>query len=92
MKCHVLIDLKVDEFKHNNAGQLNTYINYYKKEVKLPGDNAPIGILMVTDKNDAVVEYAAAGMDEKLFIRKYMLELPDKKKLEAFIKKELKKL
>ena len=92
LKCHVLIELKVDEFKHSNAGQLNTYINYYKKEVKLPDDNDPIGILMVTDKNDAMVEYAVAGMDEKLFIRKYLLELPDKHQLEAFIKNELKSL
>ena len=44
LKCHVLIDLKVENFNHNNAGQLNTYMNYYKKEVQLPGDNAPVGI------------------------------------------------
>ncbi len=92
LKCHVLIELKVDEFKHSNAGQLNTYINYYKKEVKLQDDNDPVGILLVTNKNDAMVEYAVAGMDEKLFIRKYMLALPDKHQLEAFIRTELKKL
>lgn len=92
LKCHVLIDLKVEAFDHNNAGQLNTYINYYKKEMMLPGDNPPVGILMVTDKSDALVEYATAGMDEQLFVRKYMLELPDKKKLEAFMKNELKNL
>ncbi|MCD6010337.1 MAG: hypothetical protein K0Q79_199 [Flavipsychrobacter sp.] len=92
LKCHVLIDLKVEEFDHNKAGQLNTYINYYKKEVQLTGDNPPIGILMVTNKNDALVEYATAGMDEQLFVRKYMLELPDKKQIEAFIKKELRNL
>jgi predicted nuclease of restriction endonuclease-like (RecB) superfamily len=90
LKCHVLVDLKIDEFNHNNAGQLNTYINYYKKEVQLPEDNPPIGILMVTKKNDALVEYATAGMDEKLFVRKYLLELPDKKEIEVFIKNELK--
>jgi len=92
LKCHVLVDLKVEEFNHNNAGQLNTYINYYKKEVQLPGDNAPVGILMVTNKNDALVEYATAGMDEKLFVRNYLLELPDKKEIEAFIKNELRTL
>lgn len=92
LKCHVLIDLKVEEFNHSNAGQLNTYINYYKKEIQLPGDNPPIGILMVTNKTEALVEYATAGMDEKLFVRKYLLELPDKKKIEAFIKNELRTL
>lgn len=92
LKCHVIIDLKVEAFDHNNAGQLNTYINYYRKEIKQEGDNDPIGILMVTNKNDALVEYATAGMDEKLFVRKYLLELPDKKEIEAFIKNELKSL
>lgn len=53
----VLIDLKVAGFSHENAGQLNTYINYYKAEVKEQGDNPPIGILFVTDKNKALVEY-----------------------------------
>jgi len=92
LKCHVLVDLKIEAFNHNNAGQLNTYINYYKKEVMLAGDNPPIGILLVTNKNNALVEYATAGMDEKLFVRQYMLELPDKKQIEAFINKELQSL
>ena len=92
LKCHVLIDLKVEAFDHNNAGQINTYINYYKKEMQLPGDNPPVGILLVTKKNDALVEYATAGMDDQLFVRKYMLELPDKKELEAFMTNELKNL
>ena len=56
----------------------------------MPGDNPPVIILLVTNKNSAMVEHAAAGMSEKLFIRKYMLELPDKKTLEDFRKKELK--
>ena len=92
LKCHVLVDLKIEGFNHHSAGQLNTYINYYKKEIQLPGDNAPVGILMVAGKNDALVEYATAGMDEQLFVRKYLLELPDKKKIEAFIKNEMKNL
>ncbi len=92
LKCHVLIDLKVEAFDHNNAGQLNTYINYYKKEMLLPGDNPPVGILLVTKKNDALVEYATAGMDEQLFVRKYLLELPDKREIAAFLTNELKNL
>jgi len=92
LRCHVLIELKVDEFNHTNAGQLNTYINYYKKEVTLPDENPPIGILLVTNKNDALVEYATADMDKKLFVRNYMLQLPGKEELESFLKHELKKL
>lgn len=90
LKCHVLVELKIDEFNHVNAGQLNTYLNYYKKEVKEETDNDPIGILLVTNKNDALVEYATAGMDENLFVSKYMLQLPSKEKLKEFIINEIK--
>lgn len=92
LKCHVLVDLKVEAFDHNNAGQLNTYLNYYKKEVMEPADNPPVGILMVTDKNDALVEYATAGMDNQLFVSKYLVELPSKEQLVQWMKKELRDL
>ncbi len=90
LKCHVLIELKVDEFKHEYIGQLNTYVNYYKKEVMQKGDNPPVGILMVTNKNNVLVEYATADLDAKLFVSKYEVELPAKEKLIEFINKEVK--
>jgi predicted nuclease of restriction endonuclease-like (RecB) superfamily len=92
LKCHILIELKVEEFNHANAGQLNTYLNYYKKEIKEEGDNDPIGILLVTDTNEALVEYATAGMDQNLFVSKYLLQLPSIDKLTTFIKQELKSI
>lgn len=92
LRCHILIELKVDEFNHSNAGQLNTYLNYYKKMVKEEFDNDPIGILLVTNKNDALVEFATAGMDENLFVSKYLLQLPSKEKLISFLKDELKSI
>ena len=92
LKCHVLIDLKVEEFDHVNAGQLNTYLNYYKKEVSQPNDNPPVGILLVTNKNEALVEYATAGMDNKLFVSKYLVQLPSKEQLQEFVQNELKQL
>ena len=91
LKCHVLVDLKVEAFDHNNIGQLNTYVNYYKATVMLKEDNPPIGILLVTDKNKALVEFAPAGIDNQLFVSKYLLELPGKEQLEAFIQKEIEK-
>lgn len=90
LKCHVLIDLKVEEFNHANAGQLNTYLNYYKAEIMRANDNPPVGILLVTDKNNALVEYATAGMDQQMFVKQYQLMLPEKEQLENFIKQELK--
>jgi predicted nuclease of restriction endonuclease-like (RecB) superfamily len=89
LKCHVLVELKVEDFNHHNVGQLNTYVNYYKAEVMQPDDNPTVGILLVTQKNNALVEYATAGMDNQLFVSKYLLELPKKEELAAFIQKEI---
>lgn len=91
LKCHVLVELKVENFNHYNIGQLNTYVNYYKAEVMRPDDNPTVGILMVTNKNNALVEFATAGMDNHLFVSKYLLELPKKEQLEAFITNEITK-
>ena len=90
LKCHVLFELKIDDFQHNFIGQLNTYVNYYKSEVMRPDDNPPIGILLVTDKNKTLVEYALAGMDNQLFVSKYLVQLPNKQQLLQFIEQELK--
>ncbi len=89
LKCHVLIDLKIGEFEHGDIGQLNTYLNYYKAEIKEPVDNHPVGILLVAEKDKALVKYATAGMDENLFIQQYMLKLPDAEILKQYIEKEL---
>jgi predicted nuclease of restriction endonuclease-like (RecB) superfamily len=88
LKCHILVELKVDSFSHEHIGQLKTYVNYYRKEIMQPDDNPPIGILLVTNKNSALVEYAIADRDRELFVSKYILELPDKKQLEQFINEE----
>jgi len=92
LKCHVLIDLKVEGFSHANAGQINTYINYYKAEEMEENDNPPIGILFVTDKNKTLVEYATAGMEEQLFVKQYLVNLPDKERMEQLIAKEIKSI
>lgn len=89
LKCHVLIDLKVGAFSHENAGQLNTYLNYYRAEIMAEDDNPPVGLLLVAEKNHPLVEYATAGMDENLFVKKYLLQLPDKATLKNFLSQEL---
>jgi predicted nuclease of restriction endonuclease-like (RecB) superfamily len=91
LKCHVLIELKIDSFKHEHLSQLNTYVAYYREEVKRKDDNPPIGILLCTGKGKKLVEYALSGMDNQLFVSKYLLELPKKELLEAFITNELQK-
>ena len=92
LKCHVLVELKVDSFSHEHIGQLKTYINYYRKEMMRPDDNPPVGILLVTNKNNALVEYATADSDREIFVSKYLLELPAKEKLAQFINQECAKI
>lgn len=92
LHCSILIDLKTERFNHSHAGQLNMYLEYYKKYELTPQDNPPVGILLCTDKDEEHVEFATAGMDDKVFVSKYLVALPDKKELEQFIKKEMKKL
>ncbi len=91
LKCHVLIELKVEAFNHVNMGQLNTYLNYYKKNEMQEDDNPPVGILLCTDKNHSLVEYATAGMDNQLFISRYQVVLPTKEELKQFIESEIAK-
>lgn len=91
LKCHILIELKIDAFKQEYLSQLNTYVSFYREEVKRADDNPPIGILLCTEKGIKLVEYALSGMDEQLFVSKYLLELPKKEQLEIFITNELQK-
>lgn len=92
LKCHVLVELKVGSFSHENAGQLNTYLNYYRAEVTREDDNPPVGLLLVAEKNSSLVQYATAGMDENIFVRQYQLHLPDKATLTRFLDDELNRL
>ncbi len=92
LKCHILVELKLESFNHENIGQLNTYVSWFKKNMMIKGDNPPIGILLCTDKNHALAEYALAGMDNHLFVSKYMLQLPQKDEMEKFIEEKIKEI
>jgi len=89
LKCHVLIELKVDSFSHEYLGQLNTYVNWFRLNEMTGDDNPPIGILLCTKKNEALVEYALAGMDNKLFVSKYQVALPEKEEIRHFIEEQI---
>jgi predicted nuclease of restriction endonuclease-like (RecB) superfamily len=90
LKCHVLVDLKIEKFKHSHAGQMNAYLNYYRNEVIQEYDNPPVGILLCTDKGETMVKYATAGLEHSVFVQKYMLALPGKEELEKYLMNELK--
>ena len=92
LKCHVLVDLKLDQFSHQYAGQLNSYIDFYRKKIKQKRDKKPIGILLCTGGNKTLVEYATAGLSKNLFIAEYKVNLPSEKELKDFITQKLKEL
>jgi len=85
LKCHLLVELKVDKFTHEHIGQLNTYVTWYREHMMAEGDNPPVGLLLCTDRDHTLVEYATASMDNRLFVSKYQLELPSKEELQKFL-------
>ncbi|MGE0793384.1 MAG: YhcG family protein [Candidatus Woesearchaeota archaeon] len=89
LKCFVLIDLKIGKVSHQDIGQMNLYLNYFKKEENSKEDNEPIGIILSAKKDELLVEYALGGISNKLFISKYKLYLPNKKELENKLKQIL---
>jgi predicted nuclease of restriction endonuclease-like (RecB) superfamily len=89
LKCHVLVELKLEKFSHENLGQLNTYVSWYRQHMMTDGDNPPVGILLCTDKNHTLAEYALAGMDNQLFVSKYLMELPKKEDMQEFIEEQM---
>ena len=68
------------------------YVSYYRNNIMRDDDNPPIGILLCTDTSTDMVKYATAGMDENLFVSKYLLQLPSKESIVEFLNKELKQL
>ncbi len=92
LKCHVLVELKTEAFNHAHLSQLNTYVSWYRKNIMQDNDKPSVGILLCTGKNDALVKYATDGMDEKLFVQKYMLHLPKQEELLNFINTQKQKL
>jgi len=81
LKCYVLIDLKVGKITHQDVGQMNMYLNYFKAEVNSDSDNPPVGIILGAEKSNILIEYALGGISNKLFVSRYKLYLPSKKEL-----------
>jgi predicted nuclease of restriction endonuclease-like (RecB) superfamily len=88
LKTHILLDLKIGDFDHADAGQMNMYLNYYKENEGHAGDNSPIGIILCSGKNEALVKYATMGLSQQVFVSKYLINLPSEKELQRIIEKE----
>src|SRR3989338_3129799 len=89
LKCYVVIELKTAKFSHHDAGQMNFYLNYVKKELNKEGDNEPVGIILCTEKDWVQAEFALSGIGNKMFVSKYKLYLPTKEELEREVKRLL---
>jgi predicted nuclease of restriction endonuclease-like (RecB) superfamily len=89
LRCFVLIDLKINEVKHGDIGQMNMYMGYFDKEETAEGDNPPIGIILSKGKDELLVEYATYGMSSQLFVSKYQLFLPNKEELRQLLNNQL---
>jgi predicted nuclease of restriction endonuclease-like (RecB) superfamily len=85
LKCYVIIDLKVDKLTHGDLGQMQMYVHYFDREVCAPEDNPTIGLILCTDKNDAVVEYVLDKDKKTIFASRYKLELPPKDELRKLL-------
>ena len=92
LKCHVLIDLKMVRLTHADLGQMQLYVNYYNQHYHTEGDNPTIGLILCTDKNDAVVKYTLGDGNPRIFASRYKLHLPSEKELADEIRRELRQL
>lgn len=91
LKSFVLIDLKIGELKHQDIGQMQMYVNYYDREIRLEEENKTIGIILCQDKSDAVVKYTLPKENDQIFASKYLTVLPSKKELKKLLKSEAQK-
>lgn len=88
LRCLVAIDLKIGAFGYEDAGQMNFYLNYLRENVSLGGENPPVGIVMCADKDAEEVHYATGGLDQQVFVSRYLTRLPTEEQLTAWLAEE----
>jgi len=81
LKCYVLLDLKIGKLVHQDIGQMQMYVNYYDRKIKLPDENSTIGIILCKQENKAVVEFTLPEDNKSIFAKEYKLYLPSKEQL-----------
>jgi predicted nuclease of restriction endonuclease-like (RecB) superfamily len=89
LKCYVVVDIKTRKLNHADLGQIQLYVNYFDQEVSSEGDNPTIGLILCTEKNDAMVQYTLGPKNKTIFASKYHLHLPSVQQLEDELKREL---
>jgi predicted nuclease of restriction endonuclease-like (RecB) superfamily len=90
LKCFVLIDLKIGKLAHQDIGQMDSYVRMYEDHAKVEGDNPTIGLILCSEKNEAIAHYSVLKDSKQLFASKYMLYLPTEEELERELIRERK--
>ena len=88
LRCHVLLELKTRGFRPADAGQMNFYVNWFKAHMMAAGDGPPVGIILCSDRDQTEVEFATGGMDNRLFVSRYLTALPSAEQLKAFLERD----
>ena len=88
LKCFVLFDLKIGKLEHKDIGQMDTYVRLYEDKFKIEGDNPTTGVILCSEKNEAVVRYSVLNESQQLFASKYLLYLPSEAELKAELERE----
>ncbi|NJN29703.1 MAG: DUF1016 domain-containing protein [Synechococcales cyanobacterium RM1_1_8] len=89
LKCFVLIDLKLGKLTHQDIGQMDTYVRLYEERVRAPDDNPTIGLVLCSEKNEAIAKYSVLAESQQIFASKYRLILPSEDELAAELAQEL---
>lgn len=89
LQCFVVIDLKIGKLTHQDLGQMQMYVNYYDRFVKLDTENKTIGIILCKNKKDTLVEITLPENNEQIFASKYQTVLPSKKELKQLIENKI---
>ncbi len=77
LRCLVVVDLKLGEFTHSDAGQMHLYLNYAREHWMYPGENPPVGLILCNKKDEAVAHYALEGLSNKVMAAEYQMVLPN---------------
>lgn len=85
LRCFVLFDLKIGELKHQDIGQMQMYVNYYDRKIKLEDENKTIGIVLCKDKKQSLVEMTLPEDNTQIFASKYETVLPSKDELKRLL-------
>lgn len=88
LKCFVLVDLKIGELTHQDIGQMDGYVRMYEEQRRVEGDNPTIGLILCSEKNEAVARYSVLQGSQQLFASRYRLTLPSEEELQHELQRE----